>query len=92
LPARIIKVANALAAYQKSPITSVQDMVTLLGLNTVRQLSLGLSLIENNRSGACSKFDYQEFWTRSLLTTITAQNLILNSGSGSGEGSGLLDC
>ncbi len=85
LSGHLIKAANALVAYQTRPIASVVDAVAVLGMNTVRQLALGLSLIEHNRSGPCAGFDYQNFWTRSLLTGITAQNLVLNSGIGSAE-------
>lgn len=73
LSGRVIKIANALVAYQTRPIASVADAVTMLGLNSVRQLVLSLSLVEGNRDGACKKFDYQNFWRHSLLTAIAAQ-------------------
>lgn len=85
LSSRIIKVSNALVAYQTRPIASVVDAITVLGLNTVRQLVLGLSLMDSSRNVACQKFDYQDFWARSLLTAIAAQNLVLQSGIGSPE-------
>lgn len=85
LSGRIIKAANLLVAYQTRPVVSVVDAVTILGLNTVRQLVLGLSLVDNNSKGACQKFDYQYFWAHSLLTAIAAQNLVLNSGIGAPE-------
>lgn len=83
LSSRIIKVANARVAYQTRPIVSVLDAVSVLGFNTVRQLALGLSLMESHSS--CAEFDYQDFWARSLLTAITAQNMVLHSGIGSTE-------
>ena len=85
LSGRIIKLANARVAYQTRPIASIVDAVSVLGLNTVRQLVLGLSLIDDSRSGNCAAFNYQNFWARSLLTAITAQNLVLHSGIGSAE-------
>jgi PAS domain S-box-containing protein len=81
----VIKVANARVAYQTRPIASIVDAVSVLGFSTIRQLVLGLSLIESNRTGACPGFDYEDFWARSLLTAITAQNLLLESGIGSPE-------
>ncbi len=83
LSGRLIKVANARAAYQGRPVISILDAVTVLGLNTTRQLTLGLSLIESQ--GDCKKFDYANFWARSLLTAITVQNLVMHSGIGSPE-------
>lgn len=85
LSGRVIKIANALVAYQTRPVVSVVDAVTVLGLNTLRQLVLGISLVEGSRDGACHKFDYQEFWGRSLMTAIAAQNLVLQSHIGSPE-------
>src|ERR1017187_2406961 len=85
LSRRIIKVANGLVAYQTRPIASIVDAVTVLGFNTVRQLVLGLSVMDSSRSGACQQFDYQNFWAHSLPTAVTAQNLILNSGIGATE-------
>jgi diguanylate cyclase (GGDEF)-like protein/PAS domain S-box-containing protein len=85
LSSQLIKVANALVAYQTRPIASILDAVSVLGFNKVRQLVLGLSVMDSSRSGTCAKFDYQDFWAHSLLTAITAQNLVLNSGIGSTE-------
>ena len=85
LSGRIIKIANALVAYQTRPVASITDAVAVLGLNTVRQLVLGLSLVESSRNGPCQGFDYQGFWARSLLAAIAAQNLVTNSGVGSPE-------
>jgi two-component system, cell cycle response regulator len=75
LAGRIIKAANILVAYQTRPIVSVVDAVTVLGFNSVRQLVLGLSLIDSNLAGECDGFDYQNFWGRSLLSAIAAQHL-----------------
>lgn len=85
LSGRLIKVANSLVAYQTRPIASIVDAVSVLGFNTIRQLVLGLSLLEENRSGTCLQFDYQDFWAQSLLTAITAQNLVMQSGVGATE-------
>lgn len=71
---RVIKVANARVAYQTRPIASIVDAVSVLGFGTVRQLVTGLSLIDGTRDGKCQQFEYQNFWTHSLLTAITAQN------------------
>jgi two-component system cell cycle response regulator len=85
LSGRVVSMANALVAYQTRPVASVTDAVTVSGLNTIRQLVLGLSLLESSREGACRGFDYNGFWSRSLLTAITAQNLVTNSAIGSVE-------
>lgn len=83
LSARLIKLANSPVAHQVRPVASVVDAVVVLGINTVRQMVLGLSLVDGSRNMACSKFDYQHFWSHSLLTAIAAQNLFLLKGVGS---------
>lgn len=85
LSGRIIKAANSPASRQVRPVVSIMDALTVLGLNTVRQMALALSLVDSNRSGACRKFDYQMFWSQSLLTAIAAQKLIFRKGLGSPE-------
>lgn len=85
LSARIIKAANSPALHHVKPIVSLMDALAVLGMNTVRQLSLAMSLLDNNRSGACKKFDYQSFWSHSLLTAIVANRLIARKGMGSPE-------
>jgi two-component system cell cycle response regulator len=85
LSGRVVRMANALVAYQTRPVASVADAVTVSGLNTIRQMVLGLSLLEDSREGACKGFDYNGFWSRSLLRAIAAQNLVHNGGIGSVE-------
>jgi diguanylate cyclase (GGDEF)-like protein len=76
LSARLIKLANSPAAHQIRPVISVMDAVSVLGMNTVKQVVLGLSLVDSSRNVVCSKFDYQTFWSHSLLAGIVAQNLV----------------
>jgi diguanylate cyclase (GGDEF)-like protein len=85
LSGRILKMANVLMSYQTRPIASIADAVMTLGLRTVRNVVLGLSLMEGTREGACRKFDYQNFWSRSLLTAISAKNMVIGSGMGAPE-------
>lgn len=85
LSSRVIKVANAFVKQPARPIVSIVDAVSVLGFNAVKQLVLSLSVMENSLNGTCAQFDYQDFWAHSLLTAITAQNLVLNSGIGSAE-------
>lgn len=85
LSGRIIKAANVLMVYNTRPVVAVSDAVTVLGINMVRQLVLGFSLVADSREGYCKRFDYTGFWAQSLLTAIAAQHLIRHKGIGSGE-------
>jgi diguanylate cyclase (GGDEF)-like protein len=85
LSGRVIKVANAVISNQARPVASIVDAVAVLGLNTLRQLVLGISLVDGNREGVCQKFNYKEFWGHSLLAAVAAQNLLSHSNIGSSE-------
>lgn len=78
LAGRIIKVANLLSHREGRPIADITDAVTVLGIKSVRQMALGLSLVDDFRTGKCRGFDYQQFWAHSVCTGIAAQHLVGN--------------
>jgi HD-like signal output (HDOD) protein/DNA-binding response OmpR family regulator len=77
LSGRIIKFANAAANAPRRPVVSVPEAIQLVGINTVRQLVLGFSLLGQYRTGACSAFDYSRYWSRCLAMAIAASALCL---------------
>jgi diguanylate cyclase (GGDEF)-like protein/PAS domain S-box-containing protein len=85
LSARVIKAANSRVIANSRPIVSIVDAVAVLGFSSVKNLVLGLSLMEFKPDAACQGFDYHNFWAHSLLTAITAKNLVQNNGLGSTE-------
>ena len=72
LAGRLICAANAIRRNTHRPMAAIPDAVTVLGIAAVRQLALGFSLISNYRTGPCRNFDYEAFWSGSLLTAIAA--------------------
>ena len=74
LSGRLIKLANTASRIAR-PIVSVQEAVARQGMATVRQLALGFSLLDQYRAGACDAFDYQAYWSHSLLMGLTMQAL-----------------
>ena len=75
LSARVIGAANVLLANSSRPVVTIADALTVLGARALRQLVLGIALIVDYRHGPCKQFDYQHFWTHSLLTGIAARHL-----------------
>jgi diguanylate cyclase (GGDEF)-like protein len=73
LSGRLVKAANTAQSGRRRPVASVPDAVVILGLNTVRQLALGFSLVSDYRSGRCSHFDYERFWSHSLVKALAMQ-------------------
>jgi two-component system, cell cycle response regulator len=72
---RILRYANAVHGGSLRHIASLPHAIVFLGLFRVRQIALGFSLIDHYRSGACASFDYLGYWTSSLATGITAQQV-----------------
>ncbi|MBK7642168.1 MAG: diguanylate cyclase [Planctomycetes bacterium] len=54
-----------------------------LGVRSVRNVALGLSLISANRSGGCEKFEYERYWSMSLARGVAAQSISRLRGIGS---------
>ena len=85
LSGRLIKMANVVMSYQTRPIASISDVVMSLGLSIVRNVVLGMSLVDSSRDGLCRKFDYQNFWSKSLLMAIAAKNFLEGRRLGAAE-------
>ena len=54
-------------------ITSVHDAVFRIGITGVKQMAIGFSLIDQYSNGSCKAFDFQEFWSHSLLMAIAME-------------------
>ena len=77
LAGRLIKFANSTQSGAARPVLSITDAVKLLGFAVVRQLCIGFSVLDANRTGGCTGFDYRRFWSRSLATGLAAQAFFL---------------
>ena len=78
LTSRILSFANSTAFGAHRPIASVNDAVMMMGMQSIRNFALGLSLVNNKRGNHCLGFDYEAYWAQSLamavtITTITAR-------------------
>lgn len=72
---RILRYANAVHGGSLRHIASLSHAIVFLGMFRVRQIALGFSLVDHYRGGACAAFDYLGYWTASLATGITAQQV-----------------
>lgn len=81
LTGRILKMANSALLAVSQPATTVREAAMRLGLNSVRNVALGFSLLAGNRSGRCKAFDYDEYWSHSLATAVACQ-LVAERGGG----------
>ncbi|UCE58395.1 MAG: HDOD domain-containing protein [Phycisphaerales bacterium] len=76
LSSRVLKLVNCPLSGLSRQITSVSRAAALLGVKTVTQLTLGFSLVDNNRKGACSAFDYDLFWSESLAVAVASRHIV----------------
>lgn len=72
---RVLYFANAAAFGRSRPIVSLQRAIVALGSFRVRDLVIGLSVMQDHRNGQCGSFDYEVFWAHSLATGIASQEL-----------------
>jgi diguanylate cyclase (GGDEF)-like protein len=73
LTGRLLKIANSAQSGPGQAITTVSEATMRLGVRSVRNVALGLSLISANRSGGCEKFEYERYWSMSLARGVAAQ-------------------
>ncbi len=71
LSGRILRFANSAAFGARRPIADVQTAIMMMGMQTVRNFALSLSLIGGNSKGHCPGFDYEAYWSRSLAVSVS---------------------
>jgi diguanylate cyclase (GGDEF)-like protein len=74
LTGRLLKLANS-ALHGTRTVVAIPEAIVRVGLRTVGQIAVSFSLIENSQDGHCSAFDYQRFWSRSLLMAVLCRRL-----------------
>ena len=72
LAARLMRLANSAMYGQTKEVTNLDRATALLGLKTVKLLSLGFSLVVNMNQGS---IDTSSIWRRSLATSVLARRL-----------------
>ncbi len=77
LVARLIKLANHCQMPGARPILAIPDAVQILGINAVRGLALGSSLM--TQRAHCQGFDYQCFWSYNLACAVAMRAFAAHS-------------
>ena len=75
LSAKVLKLINSPFYGLPTKITSVQRAINLLGLNTVKNLALSFSLLNEHKNDGNGNFDYTMFWKNSLVSAIAAKTI-----------------
>jgi putative nucleotidyltransferase with HDIG domain len=81
LTGRVLKLVNSAYYGIAHTISSVTRAVVMLGLNTVKQLSLSLAILENFYSRhSFPAFSADQFWSHSLCVAAAAKSLAAATG------------
>ncbi len=75
LAARTLRLINSPFAGLSRRIGSVSVAVVLLGMRTIKNLALSLSLLADSQKGRCAAFPYREFWSESLARAVAARRI-----------------
>ncbi|MFW6060953.1 MAG: diguanylate cyclase, partial [Phycisphaeraceae bacterium] len=72
---KILKTVNSSFYGQAHAVSSVSHALVVLGLNSVKTLALGFSLVNNLKDADGDGFDHFRFWKRSLYSATAAKSL-----------------
>ncbi|MEM6458091.1 MAG: GGDEF domain-containing protein [Planctomycetota bacterium] len=75
LSSKILKTVNSSFYGQAYSISTVSHALVVLGLNSVKTLALGFSLVNNLADQGGDGFDHMAFWKRSLFTATASKTL-----------------
>ncbi len=80
LSSKILKTVNSSFYGQAYSISTVSHALVVLGLNSVKTLALGFSLVNNLADQGGDGFDHMDYWKRSLFTATASKALAQKSG------------
>ncbi|MBD3418953.1 MAG: HDOD domain-containing protein [Chitinivibrionales bacterium] len=75
LASRTIRLVNSAFYGLSKRVTSITQAIVILGLNTVNNLMLGLSVVRMFDEKGSSHFDHERFWEHAFATAIMAKEI-----------------
>lgn len=78
LSARILKVSNSAFYSFPQQIGSIKQAVGILGTNAVRSLVLSFSFLTMRGGKIQTRFNFEQFWEKSLASAVTAKLILDN--------------
>ncbi len=85
LSAKLLKVVNTSYYSFSRKISTLSEAIAILGLETVRNISLSISIIDTFPVDAERKFDFKQFWKRSIGSAVAAEFFAKTTKSGLNE-------
>jgi HD-like signal output (HDOD) protein len=76
LTGRVLRLINSAYYSLGKPISSLTRAIIMLGVNTVKNLALSFTVLDNlNRRSSCQSFSADEFWRHCLCVGVVAKSL-----------------
>lgn len=75
LTGRVLKMANSVNNNPSGAMLSVREALMKVGTSALAHLALSLSIMDRNRGGICEAFDYDFYWSTSLLRGLSMRLL-----------------
>lgn len=75
ISARLLGLANSAFFGHNGQIHSLKDAVFVLGLVTVKSMSMGMAIAGSLDSRRCPAFDAEQYWMTALTTALLSQQL-----------------
>ena len=73
LSTKILKTVNSSFYGQSKAVSTISQALVILGLNSVKTLALGFSLVNNLKGAGDEGFDHFAFWKRCLYSAVAAR-------------------
>lgn len=75
LSAKILKTVNSSFYGVTKKCSTINQAMVALGINTVKTLALGFSLVSTLKQAEGGEFDFVEYWTRGVYTAVGARSV-----------------
>ena len=85
MAAKILKTANSSFYGCSQRVATISQALMILGLNSVKTLVLGFSLVNNLSRGNSAGFDHGSYWKRSIFAATAARAIAARAGVGNQE-------
>lgn len=76
LSAKILRVSNSSFYSFPQQIGSVNQAISILGINAVRSLVLSFSFLSMKKNKGKTRFDFEKFWEKSLSSAVAAKLIL----------------
>ena len=80
LSSKVLKTVNSSYYGLSQPVSTISHALVILGLNSVKTLALGFSLVSNLKSAGDDSIDMLRFWKRSLFRAVGARSIAQAAG------------